>query len=102
MLLRQKQKCVKRVMDPVLEFCKDREPVSDTCTGTPASENAYLQLPDHQRFVGCEKNYTCSHHVPSLSVKVYAKQVLSSHFDITWGRKLFKKVKVLWRRRQAF
>lgn len=52
LLLRPEQRSVEWMMDLVSKFCKAGGPVLATCASTSATAKAYLQPPEHRRFVG--------------------------------------------------
>lgn len=50
------QKPVECIMYVVYKFCKRKELVLDTCTGTLGIANAGLQVPEQRWIVGCKKD----------------------------------------------
>lgn len=66
------------MVDLVSKFLKVGEQVLDTCADTLATIKPCLKLPEHRKFVPCEKNSMRFEDALSSLVKVYANQVLSS------------------------
>lgn len=59
MMLSAAQNSVEWTMDLLFNFRMAGELVVDTCPGTWTTAKACLQLPEHRRFVGFEKDSTC-------------------------------------------
>lgn len=58
-LMRSKQKSMELMMNLVSKLSTAEEAVLDTCTGTSATEKAFLQLPDDRRLFRPENDSVC-------------------------------------------
>lgn len=59
------------------------ELVLDACTRTLLAVNAYFQLRQHHRVVGCERHSVCFQKRLLSLLNVYAQQIYSSSSDTT-------------------
>lgn len=56
MLLRKEQRSVDRMIDLGTKFCSVPELITETCAETFETTKSCLQLSDHRRFSGCERD----------------------------------------------
>lgn len=77
-------------MNIVFRFPKALEPVLDTCASTLATEKAPMQLPEHGRLVGYEKDYTRFLEVLPSLVEVYLKECLRLDSEVAGSEKAAK------------
>lgn len=95
------QKPVNWMMDAVSKFCKAGEVIVDTCTGMLATAKACLKLPQHRRFIGCEKD-SMWFVGPLWSVlEVFARQFLNPESDLDGKEEVLEFCKVFIKAMEA-
>lgn len=81
-MVRPEQKSIELMKDLLVKFSSPAEVVLDTCAGTFATAKVCMLLPEHRRFVGCEKDGECFSRSLGSVVEVYGKQFLNPKSDI--------------------
>ena len=81
--LRPEQKSVSLLKYLINKFTKPGDLVVDVCAGTFSTMRACMEMNKHRRFVGCDKDETCSRLVQDEMICLFSKQVHNQLSDIT-------------------
>lgn len=93
-MLRPEQKCVKQIKGLSSMFSKAKEPKMNTCTGTLATAEACLHLPENYGIFVWEKNSACFQNALSALVELCANHVLSADDNTTGSDEVVRSSKV--------
>lgn len=91
MMLRPEQKFSECIINILTEFYRSENLVLDTVSGMSLVAKVYLQLFQHRRLVGCERNSFCFHDALPSRTEVYDKQLFSPDLSTVGnsGNKVF-------------
>lgn len=80
---RPEQKPISLLKYLINKFCRPGSLVVDACAGTYSTMTACMALGKHRRFVGCDRDESCSVIVQDAMIRFFSQQVHNPQSDIT-------------------